>query len=66
MAKATGKYMWDGTKVVIQDILEVSAEVVGLAPIPGLQEAVSSVLKIWSFVQEVEVRPVCKLVSDKV
>ncbi|KAF8334168.1 uncharacterized protein EI90DRAFT_3015196 [Cantharellus anzutake] len=48
----------EGTKgaalTVAHDILDISVDLVGFAPIPGLREAANSLLKIWSLVQAVE------------
>ena len=45
----------DAALTVAHDVLDASIDLIQLAPIPGLQEAVSSLIKIWGFVQNVEV-----------
>ena len=46
----------DYSKEAAHDLLEVSADVLRFAPIPGLEEAARVLLTIWDALQLVEVR----------
>lgn len=51
----------DGTRLA----LEISSELLGLAPVPGLQEAAKTLLGIWDAVNKIEVSCNLLLVSSK-
>jgi len=65
-SQAEGKAR-DAALTVAHDVLDASVDLIQLVPIPGLQEAASSLIKIWSFVQNVEVSalPVCMTLTPK-
>ncbi|KDQ11798.1 hypothetical protein BOTBODRAFT_35049 [Botryobasidium botryosum FD-172 SS1] len=54
VSKATGKEVLKGAATVIHDALSVGVDVIGLAPIPGLEPAVRMLLSIWDVVDLVE------------
>lgn len=57
VSRATGRSVWDGTKVVVHDVADASAQLLRVVPIPGVSEAVECLVRIWEFVGQVEVRP---------
>lgn len=44
----------DAALTVAHDVLDASLDLIRLVPVPGLQEAATSLIRIWDFVQDVD------------
>lgn len=55
VSKATGRSVWDGTKVVLYDVADATKTLLRGVPIPLISEAVECLIRIWDYIKQVEV-----------
>jgi hypothetical protein len=55
VSKATGRSVWDGTKVVLYDVADATKTLLRSVPIPLISDAVECLIRIWEYIEQVEV-----------